>query len=87
MLIGEQDEVAGKGPVGEGCGFANHVSGVIGPRQSQAAEAAGVRDRGGEAGICSQGRLDDRVVNPQQLAYRRVGIHWDGPLSGARGAG
>jgi hypothetical protein len=86
-LILEEDEVAGKRPVGEDCRFANHLAGVIGPRQSQAAEAAGIGDRGGQAGICRQRRQDDRVFYPQQLAHRRVGTHWDGALSGARGAG
>ncbi len=87
-LIGAaENEIAGKGPVGERCRFANQVSGVIGPRQRHAAESAGIGDRGGQAGIRSYRRLDDRVLDPQQLAHRRVGTHWDGPLSGARGAG
>ena len=53
VLIRGENEVAGKGPVGEGCRFPNHVSGIIGPPQPQGAEAAGIRDRGGQAGICS----------------------------------
>ena len=38
-LIGAENEVAAKRPVGEGGRFTNRVAGVIGPRQSQAAEA------------------------------------------------
>ena len=87
-LIGAaKNEIAGKGPVGERCRFANRGSGVVGPRQRHAAESAGIGDRGGQAGIRSYRRLDDRVLNPQQLAHRRVGTHWDGPLSSVRGAG
>ena len=33
VLIEGEDEVAGKGPVGEGCRFANHFSGIFGPPQ------------------------------------------------------
>ena len=33
VLIEEENEVAGKGPVGEGCRFANHFSGIFGPPQ------------------------------------------------------
>jgi hypothetical protein len=65
VLIGGENEVAGKRPVGEGCRFTNHVSGVVGPRQSQAAEAARIRDRGRQARICSHRRLHDRVVDPR----------------------
>jgi hypothetical protein len=42
VLIFEENEVAGKRPVGESCGFPDHLSGVIGPRQSQAPQAAGI---------------------------------------------
>ena len=40
--IGGENEVAGKRPVGEGCRLTNYLSGVIGPRQPKAAEAAGI---------------------------------------------
>ena len=42
VLIGGENEVAGKRPVGEACRCTNHIFGVVGPRQSQAAEAAGI---------------------------------------------
>jgi hypothetical protein len=42
VLIDVENEVAGKRPIGEGCRVTNHISGVVGPRQSQAAEAAGI---------------------------------------------
>jgi hypothetical protein len=88
VLIGAaKNEIAGKGTVGECRRFTNQLSGVVGPRQCHAAESAGIGDRGGQAGIRSYRRLHDGVLNPQQLAHRRAGTHWDGPLSGARGAG
>ena len=86
-LIGEENEVAGNRSVSEGRRFADRLAGVIGPRQSQTAEAAGVGDRGGQTGIGRQRRLDDRVFDSEQLAHRRVGTHGDRRLSGARGAG
>jgi hypothetical protein len=34
VLVEGENEVAGKGPVREGCRFPNHGAGVIGPAQS-----------------------------------------------------
>jgi hypothetical protein len=42
VLIEGENEVAGKRPVGEGCRFPNHVSGIVGPPQPHRAEGAGV---------------------------------------------
>jgi len=72
VLIEGENEVPGKRPVGERSGLTDHLSGVIGPPQPQRAEATGIRDRGGQAGIDRQRRLDDRVFNAEQLAHRRA---------------
>jgi hypothetical protein len=87
LIRAAKNEIAGKRPVGECCRFTNQVSGVIGPCQCHAAESAGIGDRGGQARIGRYRRLDDRVLDPKQFAHRRVGTHWDGPISGVRDAG
>ncbi len=40
VLIEGKNEIAGKRPVGKGCRFPNHGSGIVGPPQPQSAEAA-----------------------------------------------
>ena len=65
VLIEGKNEIAGKRAVSVGCRFPDHVSGIIGPPQPQSAKAAGVGDRGGQAGIRRYRRLDDRKVDPQ----------------------
>ena len=71
VLIERENEVAGERPIGEGCRFPNHGSRVIGPPQPQGAEAACIRHGSGQARICRQRRLDDRELDPEQLAHRR----------------
>jgi len=40
VLIEGENEVAGERPIGKGCRFPNHGSGIIGPPQPHCAEAA-----------------------------------------------
>jgi hypothetical protein len=87
LIRAAENKIAGKWPVRERCRFTNQLSGVVGPCQRHAAESANIGDRGGQAGVRGYRRLDERVLNPKQLAHRRGCTHWDDPLSGTGGAG
>jgi hypothetical protein len=56
VLVRGENEVAAKRSIGQCCRFANHIAGVIGPPEPHGAERAGIRDRGGQPGVCSQRR-------------------------------
>jgi hypothetical protein len=75
VLVRGENEVASKRAIGQRRRFTNQIARVVSPPEPHRAEAAGVGDRGGKAGICSQRRRNDREVDPQQLAQRRAGAH------------
>jgi hypothetical protein len=70
-VLGE-DKVAAERPRGECRCVAHGRSDVRRPGQRNHAERAGIGDRRGQPGNLSDRRLDDRLVNPKQLAYRRA---------------
>ena len=71
VVIFGENEVAAERPRGQRRRLTNDRSDVIGPRQRQHAERAGIRDRRGQLGNRGHGCLDDRLLDPEQLAYRR----------------
>src|SRR5689334_18572895 len=72
MVVFAQDEVAAERPRGPRRRITGDGSDVLRPGERHHAERAGVGDRGGQAGDRRHGRLDDGVLDAEQLAHRRA---------------